>query len=409
MVKSAWSKGRPVTVRGTPSWLGDQNARVALSLLLRHGPLSRSRISALSGLSQPTAVQIVNRLLDRGLIEPVGKESGARGRSGIVYGVRDDLLYGVAITVDQRGVRSRVVDPLYGEHPLAERSAAHIVGERSAGRDAAEAVLKACRMANVDVASVRHVCIGVPSSVDPRTDELSSVEALPGWSRDRIRTQLVDALDCEVMIDNDVNLAAVAERATGAVDESASIAVLWIGYGIGLALDLAGTIHRGSSGGAGEIGHLPASGGSWGGQGTEIEDVVGAAGLEALAEEIDHPFRFEDVLAGKKLPPRLLERLAPRLAPAVIPVLSVVDPDAVVFTGPVGRAGGPQLAALVTEAIRDHTRWIPSIQPSQVPDDPVISGAATLSTTRLRHLLNERVDTPSPDQVGAETSPGELP
>lgn len=383
-----------MAVKGTPSWLGDQNARMALGLLLAHGPLSRNRISAFSGLSKPTAVQLVNRLLDRGLIESVGKESGARGRSGVVYAVRTDLLYGVAITVDQRGVRSRVVDPLGRQHPVAEQEAGEIIRDRSAARDVAEAVLQACQKADVDLASIQHVCIGVPSSVDPRTDELSSVEALPGWSRDRIRSQLIDALDCEVVIDNDVNLAAVAERATTSFDPAASIAVLWIGYGVGLALDLAGKIHRGASGGAGEIGHLPAIDNPSTNGSRHVEDIVGAAGVERLARDVGETFTFEDALQGKELSPRLLEQLAPELARAVVPVLSVVDPDVVVLSGPVGRSGGSHLAARVRGAIRNHTRWDPDIQQSQLADDPVITGAARLSTSRLREVLNERVSTP---------------
>ena len=49
------------------------------------------------------------------------------------------------------------------------------------------AVIDACRLADVSLACVRRVCIGVPSSVDPRSDALSSVEAMPGWNGTSIR------------------------------------------------------------------------------------------------------------------------------------------------------------------------------------------------------------------------------
>jgi len=394
-----------MAVKGTPSWLGDENARTALSLLLENGPLSRNRISALSGLSKPTAAQMVSRLSERGLIKVVGAESAGRGRNGAVYAIRDDLLYGVAISIDQEGVRSRIVDPLGTDFPVATKVVSQMQANRSAARDVAEAVLAACDEAGIDLGLVQHVCVGVPSSVDSRRDELSSVEALPGWSRTKIRSQLEEALGCEVVIDNDVNLAAVAERSVSDFDPVSTVAVFWIGYGIGLALDIAGTVHRGSSGGAGEIGHLPVSRGMLNpdAESTDIEDIIGAAALDRICRELGEMYAFEDVLAGKEVPRRVLESLAPRLALAVIPVLSVLDPGVVVLGGPVGRASGGQLAELTRTAIRNHTRWDPDIQITRVAGDPVVAGAAAVSMERLRGLLADRATTPYEDDERTKT------
>ena len=392
-----------MAVKGTPSWLGDQNARTALTLLLEHGPLSRNRISALSAFSKPTASQMVARLAERGLIEAVGAEAGGRGRNGTIYAVRKDLVYGVAINVDQEGVRSTVIDPLGTDYPIATRVASQMRSDRSAARDVAEAVLNACQEAGVDLALVQHVCIGVPSSVDPRTDELSSVEALPGWSRTRIRSQLEDALHCEVNIDNDVNLAAVAERRAARFDPAATVAVFWIGYGIGLALDIAGTVHHGSSGGAGEIGHLPVTRGLLNGTtesgelSTDIEDIVGAAAIDRICRDLGEDYGFDDVLSGVPMPSRVVETLAPRLALAVIPVLSVLDPDVVVFGGPVGKASGMRLVEATRTAIRNHTRWDPLIRMAEVTGEPVITGAGIVTVQRLRDLLAGRASAPSED------------
>src|SRR5437588_54070 len=65
------------------------------------------------------------------------------------------------------------------------------------------------------------------------------------------------ALGMPVGVDNDVNLAAVAERRRGVAGGADSFALLWFGEGVGLAIDLGGTLLRGASGGAGEIGYVP--------------------------------------------------------------------------------------------------------------------------------------------------------
>ncbi|KRC47082.1 ROK family transcriptional regulator [Leifsonia sp. Root227] len=379
-----------MAVRGTPSWLGDQNAALALGNLLEHGPQSRNGIGTLTGLSKQTAAQIVARLEERGLIHAVGEEAATRGPSATVYGVRNDTMYGVAVNIDQQGVQSVVVDVLGNSLPVARETAAGLDGERSAARDVASAVIRACRLAEIDLAAVKHVNIGVPSSVDPRSDELSSVEALPGWSRKSVRRQIEDALGCEVRVDNDVNLAAVAERRSGAFEQDAILALFWVGYGIGLALDIGGTVLHGASGGAGEIGHLPVARALLGaaGENTDLEDLIGAVALERLARELgENEFTFEGMLAGAALPVRVIEALAPRLALSVIPVLGVIDPDEVVLGGPVGRAGGAQLAELTRAAIRNHTRWDPSVNVSRIAEDAVLRGARSVLLTDLRESL----------------------
>lgn len=385
-----------MSTKRTPAWLGDENAAHALSGLIDRGPLSRNGIASATGLSKQTAAQIVARLEERELITGVGAESASRGPAATVYGIREDLVYGVAVNVDQQGVQSSVVD-VFGRSRAVARAAADGIGpDRSAATDVATAVLSACQEADIDLSLVGHVCIGVPSSVDPRSDELSSVEGLPGWSRSHVRRQIEDALGCRVRIDNDVNLAAVAERKSGAYAADSVNALIWIGYGIGLALDLEGRILHGASGGAGEIGHLPVSRALVSGveENLDVEDVVGAAAIERLARENDYPeLTFDAILAGTPLPVRVAEALAPRLAQAVIPVLGVIDPDHVIFGGPVGRAGGSALAELTRAAISNRSRWNPAVAVARVDDDPVLHGAQELLRVDLREDVLARAGT----------------
>ncbi|GHH74532.1 hypothetical protein GCM10018793_15980 [Streptomyces sulfonofaciens] len=395
-----------MAVRGTPSWLGDQNAARALRLLLDHGPLSRNALGELSGLSRPTAAQMISRLEEKGLIEAVGEASAGRGPSAVLYDVRNDLAYGVAVDMDQDGVRSTLVDLRGTSYPVVTEEASGTAGRRSAARNAAGAVLGACSSAGVDVAGVRHVCVGVPSGAGPRSGEPSPVAALPGWSRRSIRQQLEGALGCAVQVDSDVNLAAVAERGTGAVGPDATFALLWVGYGIGLAVDVAGTVLRGASGGAGGLGNLPVPGGALdpgslgpGAAATDLEGLLGAPALDRIGRAAgcgEHT--FEEALRGAALPARVVEAFAPRLAQGVIPVLGVIDPEAVVLGGPVGRAGGTRLAELTRTAVRSSTRWNPDILVSRVADDPVLAGARAVLGGRLRQDLALRAGSTVSDE-----------
>ena len=219
--------------------------------------LTRTRIGELSGLSKPTAAQMVARLETAGLIHAVGEVSGGRGPNAASYAVRADRVLGVAVDINYQVMRATVVDASGHEHPTVTVTLSRSAKDRSAATDVQTAIDAACDAAGTPADAVRAVAIGVQGALDPRTDELSFVETLPGWPRKGIRRHLEDALGISVHIDNDVNLAAIAERSEGAGEDSSGFALLWMGDGLGLSVDQGGVVHRGASGGAGEIGYLP--------------------------------------------------------------------------------------------------------------------------------------------------------
>lgn len=376
---------------GTPGLLRAMNDRAALALLLGHGPLTRAQIGELTGLSKPTASQVVARLEQLDLIDVVGSVAAVRGPSAVTYGVRTNRAHAVAVDLRPHSVVSTLVDAVGGEHPVAEMSLSRTASERSAVGDISTAIQAACEAAGTTPDTVVAAAIGVQGAVDPRTDDLAFVGLMPGWPRKAVRTQLEDGLGINVRIDNDVNLAAVAERAQGAGTDVDGFALLWIGDGLGLAVDLGGTLHRGAAGGAGEIGYLPVPH-----EGAkDLQDLIGGIAMgklarahgvrgrtldAVLAELVNHPER-----------PAVLAELAARVAVGVIPVLAVLDPPVVVLGGPTGVAGGQPLADLVRGHIRRTTRWSPHISVSAVADHPVLRGARSVVGADLRSRLLDLV------------------
>ncbi len=378
-------------VRGTPSWLRETNERTALSLLFEHGVLTRNQLGELSGLSKPTASQIVSRLEQTGIIEAVGEVSGGRGPNAASYGVRTDRVLGVAVEIDDAVIRSTAVDATGAEHPVAEAEIDR------AGRDAAAdlrgTIDSACASAGFDATAVRTVTIGLQGSIDPRTDELSFIDTLPGWPRKAVSATLADALGRDVQIDNDVNLAAIAERCEGAAHGASSFALLWMGEGLGLAVDLAGTVHHGAAGGAGEIGYLPVPrvAEPIDADATNLQDLLGGPALVRLAAQHGvHARSLADlcaILATHPAREAVLSALAPRIALGIVPVLAILDPETIVLGGPLGSAGGAELAALVSGEIQTATLWNPMVAASEVAQFPVLRGARELLLRDVRKRL----------------------
>ena len=385
-------------MQGTPQWLGAVNDRTALALLLENGVLTRNRIGELSGLSKPTASQIVSRLEHAGLIHAVGEVSGGRGPNAVGYAARTDRAYGVAVDVTATTIRAVLVDAAGAEHPVIERPAKQSRGMRTALGDLRWAIEAAAGSAAVDPARVRRLLVGVQGAIDPRTDELSFAEALPGWPRRGIRRALEDGLQRAVTIENDANLAAVAERTQGAGADTSGFALLWMGNGLGVAVDLAGSIVRGASGGAGEIGYLPvpASASAIDPHAVDLQDLLGGPAVSRLLRASQVPGRTLDQrlehlpsAAGRE---EALAELAGRIAVGVVPLLAVVDPGLVVIGGPTGAAGGERLAELVRTAIRRTTRWSPDVVATAVAEHPVLRGARDRLVSEVRASLLDDVN-----------------
>ena len=93
-------------VPGTPSLLRAINDRTALQLLSEQGPLTRARLGALTGLSKPTATQLMDRLEAAGLVEALPGE----GRNARLYRVRPGAAYVAGIDVIPANIRVRVCD-----------------------------------------------------------------------------------------------------------------------------------------------------------------------------------------------------------------------------------------------------------------------------------------------------------
>ncbi|NED13831.1 ROK family transcriptional regulator, partial [Streptomyces sp. SID9124] len=242
----------------SPSTARAINDRLALRHLQQEGPLTATQLKTLTGLSRPTVADLVERLSDAGLIHVVG-ETGAdrRGPNARLYGIVADraLLAGLDVRTDSVAV---VVADLLGA-TLAEATLP--IGSETEGDDAVEqaVALLTTTVGSAGSAPLHSVGIGAPGLIDPVTGELRDSSGLPAWHRSLVRA-LQDRLPATVLVENETNLAAVAEHRAGAARDYDTFVLLWLGHGVGAAVMLDGKLRRGASGGAGEIGFLPVPG-----------------------------------------------------------------------------------------------------------------------------------------------------
>ncbi|MEV8635028.1 ROK family transcriptional regulator [Streptosporangium sp. NPDC051023] len=376
---------------GTPRLLRQLNDRAALELLLSSGPLTRAELGELTGLSKVTAGQLLARLEDRRLVAMVGEQAGGRGPNAALYGVVPSCAYVAGLDVLPDRISAGVAD-ITGE-TIAEVSV-DPSGHEDPVRLVHSAVLKACESAGITLAQLRAFVIGTRGVVDPRTGDVRFSFDLPSW-HEGVLAELRRALDVPVTIENDVNLAALAERFCGAALEIEDFVLVWAGVGQGLGVMLGGRLHRGFTGGAGEIGWLPVPGEPLPTDVTEpqsgsFQRLVGGDALVSLADA--HGIRGDSladhvraaVAGGAK---SFLDELAGRLAVGVAAVAVVLDPGLIVLSGDVGRAGGDALAARVEEAVARVCPSQPKVVVSEVPGNSVLRGALVSALNQAREQV----------------------
>ncbi|MFE2424554.1 ROK family transcriptional regulator [Streptomyces hokutonensis] len=393
----------------SPSTARAINDRLALRLLQREGPLTAGQLKQLTGLSRPTVADLVERLTASGLIEMVG-ESGARrrGPNARLYGIVGDRAHLAALDVRLESVSVLVsdlvgrvlaeasvpIDADAGTGPAVEQAVALVErAVKEAGAGSGPTGPEETGVQRREWGSLHTVGIGAPGLIDPATGELRDTTGLPAWHRSLVGALQERLPDARVVVENETNLAALAEMRDGAARDRDTFVLLWLDMGIGAAVVLDGALRRGASGGAGELGFLPVPGTRGLPSATDCEggfhSLAGAAAVLELARECGvlgtggagdqataaEVVRWAAATVTDVRAARFLDTLADRLALGVASVVALLDPGCVVLGGEVGQAGGDELAVRVAGRIAAMSPLPVEVRPSVLGDAAVLRGA----------------------------------
>jgi predicted NBD/HSP70 family sugar kinase/biotin operon repressor len=235
------------------------NLRAITALLGSGGPQSRADLARGSGLSRTTVSSLVAELLGSGLVvETEDRGTPYKGGSG-----RPPLL--VALALRPGGVAGVDIGHRHVRVAVSDRSAA-ILAEAEEWTDAdphgsatldlaAELVRTTADAAGIPLGELLAVGLCVPGPIDRRSARVDQ-SVLPGWQQLAPAGELADRTGVPVVVDNDANLGAMAEHQHGAGRGVADLLYVKLASGVGAGLVLGGRLHRGTTGIAGEVGHV---------------------------------------------------------------------------------------------------------------------------------------------------------
>jgi predicted NBD/HSP70 family sugar kinase len=366
------------------------NEQTLLDQVRRVGPIARTDLARLTGISKPTVAMALGNLEQDGLIEVAGRRTGVRGPAAVLYRIRPEAGFVLALDVGREYLRGAIAD-LAGS--VRSRESRRVRAASGASRISELVALTEGLAAETGITRrrVTQTVVGSPGVYDPRRGALSMARGLPGWERPEVLVELRSAFGSSTVIENDVNLAALAERDHGHGRGVGTFAFISVGTGIGLGLVIDGRLHRGAHGAAGEIAFMPLA------EDRDVDRrdarrrgrleaaasaaaVVRAARVTGLRGALTARRVFESAVAGEARAAAVVAAEAALVARAVASVTAVVDPDLVVLGGGIGQA--PGFVDAVAAELRVLAPVVPEVRVSKLGDDAVVDGCLAAGLER---------------------------
>ncbi|HKE79135.1 MAG TPA: ROK family transcriptional regulator [Solirubrobacteraceae bacterium] len=376
--------------------LRELSEQAVLETIFRDGPITRPEIATRTSLSKPTVSEAVGRLVAARLVHPTGERSGRRGRAPMAYAV--NRAAGFVVGVDVGGTNLRVAaSDIYGEIVAQRQERTSKDGARAVAEQLTDLVRDAVAEAVRAHGKLLAVGLSTPGVVDPATKRVTSLafNVAPEGGFDPLEV-LGGRFDAPVLVENNVNLAAVGERWRGLAKTTSTFVFVSVGAGVGMGIVVEDELVRGAHGAAGEIGYLPLTTDPFdrrhvlrGG----LEDEVGAAGiLEALPDadwDGDPPQSVQEVfelsLQGHSAAQRAVENAARHIGLAIATVCAVMDPALVVLGGGIGSNAVllPQVRSTVASLVPLPAR----IETSLLGEQAALYGAISIALRAARQQL----------------------
>ena len=372
-----------------PPLLKRLNERTVLDIIRAEAPISRAEISRQSGISKPTVSLILQSLLEASLVREADNAPGGPRYGAVYFEPAPEAALALGVDLGARFLRGAICD-LGGR--VRARQDVEVSGADAEDALAAIAALRESLVESTGLEGqlIDGVVVGVPGVVEAVSGKLSLASNVPGLENRPFASELQERLGLPVMLENDINLAALGELWQGVARGVDDFVFLSVGTGMGAGLVLHGELHRGHHGAAGEVDYaLSASG-------QDVDpsaDAVSAftarlaadgSPTSSLRAPYDVRAIFEAARRGDQLARSVVDEVARRIALHVAPIAAVADVALVVLGGGIG-ANGDLLLDPIRKLLADWMPYPPRVEISSLGEAAVLTGALAVG---LRSALD---------------------
>jgi predicted NBD/HSP70 family sugar kinase len=376
--------------KAVPALLRALNERTVLDAVRASGPISRAEVARQTGISRPTVSVVLRALLEDGLVRESEHDPGGPHYGAVYYEAEPEAAIVLGVDFGSRAVRTALCD-LTGEVRAREE-----IRSRGSVEERIEVLTTTLRSllrtSKLPPDLLENAVVALPAVVSPADAAVSSAD-LPGLGTGDLREELEHALRVPVTLENDVNLAAVAEQRSGVAEGVSDFAFLLVGAGLGAAIVLDSKLHRGHNGAAGELDAIR------NGRSDDVDPC--AAAVSKYAAELgkgketalEPPFEVREIFAaaraGDAVGLAVVEETARRIALHVLPLAATLDLPLVVLGGSIG--ANSELLDPVRRHLDDLLPSpLPRLEVSALGEAAVIEGALAAGVSAALERVFER-------------------
>jgi len=363
--------------------------------------------------SLPLITGTLTELIDEGYVVEMGHAPSTGGRRGLMYALKEDVMYVVSVAMDQFVTRIAIVDMNNRYVSGIENFRLPLAGNREAPALLAEKISEVIHQSGITTDDIIGIGVGMPGFVNPVIGVNYTFMEIPGGA---IAGYLEEKLNLPVFIDNDSSLIALAECRFGTARHIRTAMVINIGWGIGLGLIINAELFRGENGFAGEFSHIPlflngrlCGCGKKGCLETESSLLVvlekAKEGLETGRQSLlkglstdDHELAIDAIISaagrGDQFAIELLSGAGYTIGRGVAILIHLFNPEAIILSGR-GASPGIIWQTTIQQALNEHC--IPrlfantSIKISTLGYHAQIIGAAALVMEKYDHSGKKKI------------------
>lgn len=330
-----------------------------VDLIRSAGPISRVELVEATGLTQPAVSMIVRRLIDDKVIVAAGSAPTGVGKPRQLLDINRRAQFGIGFQLGYESMTFVATDSNGGVIARERQWGAGDEQPDAVTQRAAESIRNFILAADIPMDGIAGVALAVPGPIAKDLGSLLDPPALKRWSEYPIRQRLEKLLGMPVLVDNDASVAALGEFWSRNISRYRSFGAIYIGTGIGAGVVIEGSLYRGASSNAAEIGHISIN----------LDGPVCFCGNIGCLEQYASPAaiiasalddsRFHELglgagrsteeeweslsraaVAGHAAAEDLMTRAAQLVASTVVTLCNMFDLDDIVLTGPAVATAG---------------------------------------------------------------------
>ena len=385
-----------------------QNLTTVMKIIHKSKVCSRSEIAEESGLQQSTITNLVNLLIEHGIVKETGLIDGKRGRRSIGLALSHDkfAVIGIRITRSAYAIGRFNIDGKYDT--LIQNDFKKSVQLQDILEEICCDTQKLIDSSQIPVAAIG---LAVPGPFMVKESRFMRVSYTNGWEGIRIKDWLSQRFEIPVLVEHDANAGVLAEWWFGSGNiQKGTYIYIAAGYGIGAGIIVDGTVFHGAIGTAGEFGHMSinysgpqCSCGNYGclelyssthaiSQYIENELKINSKTTNAKS------LRFEDILAAyhckDALATEAINSSCYCLSLGIVNLINLFNPEGIIIGDEMAKIGSPLFETLnknIKERVAKELYENTLIMRSSFEQDAALFGAGALAIDHVLQNPNELI------------------